>query len=160
MTATLSSFPIGTKLRGSQLGTVLSAVSAITNIEGLWIAAMSAGSTTSASYTNLPGSASFSFTKQEASSRLLVYMNWSARVGTAVKQTEGAVQIGVTDYQITHQEIPAIAQHWEMSNIRIITGVAAGATTIQGRYRSNDGVTTVTIDSNDVLSMLCLEIPA
>lgn len=161
MTATLpSSFLTGYEPNGTDMTQLLTALKAITNIEGVWTIPTVGGTVNTLAYANMPAGTSFNFTKQNASSRLLVFMNWACRTGVAVKQVKAAVNINGTDYQITHQEIPVTAQHWQMSNIRLISGVAAGTYTIQGRWSSEDNTTTFTIDTNDVFSLICWEIPA
>lgn len=124
--------------------------------------AQGAGTTTSATYVDLPATSSLSFTKlyDAAETKLCVSLSVGARITVA---TFTAVRFGVringADYDVAHTEIADLSKHGTMSGEREVTGIPAGTYTVQVRYRRVSGGGTINVDSNDWLSLTVEEVP-
>lgn len=118
-----------------------------------------ASSTTSATFVNLPATSSFSFTKLHTSTRLKAEMHVTCFIATATGGVRFALQIAGTDYDIAGYTFNATADHRQISGTRYLpAGIAAGALTIQGRWRRNGGAGTLNIDAGDWLSISVAEV--
>lgn len=137
--------------------TVVSAIgrgAAISNTPG-------SGTTSSATPANIPAVSSFSFTKKLAGSKLLVAMGLVS-FSTAVDTTLGlGVLIAGTDTTITQFRHTTANEYRQAFGVNQITGVAAGAQTIQGRWFRVGGAGTLTLTTVETwLTMVCIEIAA
>jgi hypothetical protein len=121
-------------------------------------AAAAADATSSAVYANLLGTSSFAFVKQDAASRLKVTIHAGAFVSVAGTRPMYGVQIGGTDYDVVSQTINTINAHTNISGFSYLTGVAAGAYTVQGRWRRAAGAGSITRNTEDWLSISVKEL--
>lgn len=129
------------------------------NVNGINNAGAS-DTTTSATYVNLAGTSSFSFTKFLDSTRLLVTINTSCFVTVAATEVRYAVRINSTDFDVANFFFNPTSTHLQTSGTRIIVAasVPAGAHTVQGRWRRVSGTGTLTRDAGDWLSIAVTEI--
>jgi hypothetical protein len=67
--------------------------------------------------------------------------------------------INGTDYDITNHAFSAGSVHLPAIGFRAISGVAAGAGTVQLRAKSSAASNAMTIDSNDTVCFVLAEIP-
>lgn len=81
---------------------------------------------------------------------------WSTAVSTGVYF---GVLINGVDYDVCKLFINPSGQHMQVSGTRVITGLAAGSYSVQGRWRRFVGAGTLTQDSSDYNSMNVREIP-
>lgn len=112
-------------------------------------------STSSTSFTDMSG-ASISLTKGSANSAILVTFSTANYTGATGHTTEFGVRAGGTDYSICKRYHDTLTT-FPLSGSRIITGLAAGAQTIQARFKSNTSSTNV-IDGNGFVGMTAIEI--
>lgn len=132
------------------------------NEDGVSTQAVSSGTdtTTSASYANMAGTGSttsFTFTKVLASTRVKVEIDasWTAVTNTA--QIRVGALVNGTDYDCAGMLLTAAA--WgTVSGFAIISGLAAGAYTIQARWKRPAGTGTATRDTNAWLALSAAEI--
>jgi hypothetical protein len=121
----------------------------------------STDTTTSATYVNLAGTGSvtsFSFTKRYADTRIRVDLSAGFFVaGTGNSAARFGVQINGTDYDVVNRHINPASTHGEASGVRYITGVPAGAYTVQGRWRRSAGTQTLTRATDNWLSIAARE---
>lgn len=124
--------------------------------------AIASGTTTSATYVDLPATSSFSFTKTQASSRLSIAFHITSFVAGAVGTVvRFAVQINGVDYDICHAA-PSTASVREQSSGVTLTpaGIPAGTYTVKGRWRRVSGAGTPTLDGAfEWLSIQVREVP-
>lgn len=118
---------------------------------------------TTANFQNLAGTSSLSFTKRRSASEtnLKVFMVIGCRASGGIPM---AIEIGVlingTDYQLGHKELNAsVNEHEHVVGADILTGIAAGTYTVQGRIWRISG-TNFSIDSNDWISLIVEEVAA
>lgn len=130
-------FSAGQRTTGTQLTNIV-----YQNDDGISALAVSSGTdtTTSASYVNLAGTGSttsFTFTKALAATRLKVTMlaGWG---GTGVATVQFAVRVNSTDFDIA-KAIVASAVDGFTGGVVYISGLAAGAWTVQGRWLKAGG---------------------
>lgn len=119
------------------------------------------GTTASATPANIPGTSSFAFTKKLASSNLIIAMGL-VTFSTAVDTTLGlGVLIGGTDTTVTQFRHTTANEYRQAFGINQISGLAAGAYTIQGRWFRVAGAGTVTLTTVETwLTLGCLEVAA
>ena len=120
------------------------------------------GTTTSASYSNVPATSSFSFTKGLTATRLHVNLSIDTFC-TAVGGGERiaiAVLVSGTDYVVAAHSYGAANQYELASGMVFISGLVAGVYTIQARWQRFNGAGTVSINSDGWLSMACAEVSA
>jgi hypothetical protein len=120
--------------------------------------------TTSGTYANFPGTSSFSFTKNAASTKLVVNislslwdaanMNTLAKVGVLVNGTD--VDCGQFFFS-TPASGTELAVHRPIACSVVISSVPAGSQTIQVRWSRASGTGTLHFDSNDRLSATAQE---
>lgn len=117
--------------------------------------------TTSSSYVDLPGTSSFSFTKQYGSSvtKLRVFLTFGFRTNGVFTAAVAGVRINSVDTDVASLEAGATDTHYSVSGMAFVTGLGAGTYTVQGRVRRYAGSGTVQIDSNDRLSLFVAEVP-
>lgn len=116
---------------------------------------------TSATYVDIT-SASKSFTKigGSAASDLIVRVNLSCYVSVAATVVKIGVRINGTDTDVMLMSINTASAHTTMPPGAVrITGLAAGAYTIQLRALRVSGTGTVSIDSSDTVAMDIRERP-
>lgn len=122
--------------------------------------AQGAGTTTSATYVDLPAPSSLSFTKKyNASTKLIVTVCAGARSNAALTTVRFGVRINGVDTDVAHMEIPDANKHVALSGVTTVTGLLAGTYTVQVRYRRTAGAGTLQVDSNDWLSLAVEEVP-
>ena len=115
------------------------------------------GTTTSASYANIPGTSSVAFTKKAASTKLTVTMHislWSNTVGSAAGF---GVLIDGTDYNCGQFFFNTTNEHHSASCSVVVTGLSAGSKTVQGRWKVNVAAPTLQMDANDWTSIVVTE---
>lgn len=114
-------------------------------------------SVTGTSYADVTGP-SVAITKKNADTSLAVLLLLSG-FGTT---TGFAVQLGVSvagsDYDISQMTINTASQHQSHVGARLISGIAAGAQTVQLRGKNNTGSKTFSIDSGDTVSLIVAEV--
>lgn len=117
--------------------------------------------TVSASYANIAGTgmtSSFSFTKLEASTRVMVTMSGSFTAVTANVVATFGVLINGTDTTIC-QHAPGTALPGVAFGVQFISSLAAGTYTVQARWKRTAGSGTATRTSvNDWLTVVCEEV--
>lgn len=116
--------------------------------------------TTSATYVDITG-ASVSFTKIFAVTRVRFTLHLTHWVSAAIPTTaDFAMRINAVDYPIalTYRN-DTIGNHQAASGIAVVPGgLAAGAYTVQARWKRSAGTGTVQLDSNDRISFSVREI--
>ena len=118
--------------------------------------------TTSASYANLAGTGattSFSFTKRLASTktRLRVFIAASFLASGGTTLAEFGVLVDGVDTAVCHA-IGATGGYASAVGVAYLTGLAAGALTVQGRWRRSAGGGTATRDTNCWLTIDAQEV--
>jgi len=117
------------------------------------------GTTTSASYVDVPSSSVTSITKVSSSTHLFVFLRatfYSTSTSTAALFGVG---IGGTDYDMGYMFQDTAFLRLPVSGIRIISGIAAGAVTVQGRWKRPSGAGTLTMLTSDHINITAVEIP-
>ena len=112
-------------------------------------------STSSTSYVDMSG-VSISLTKGSANSTLLIDFNTANYTGATGHTSQFAVRVNGTDYDICKRYHDTVTT-FPMGGSVQVTGLAAGAYTIQGRFRTNTSSTNV-IDGNGYIVMTAVEI--
>jgi hypothetical protein len=135
----------------------------IQNEGGLEVAAFGAGLNSSGfGFQNMPATSSVSFTKQysAAKSKIYVLMSISGFVTNGNCTMRFGVNVNSSDYDIGQMwvNVAQANSHLRLAHWRYITGLAAGTYTFQGRFASPYGYT-MTIDTNDYLSLHLREVP-
>lgn len=124
---------------------------------------ITAGSTTSASYVDMPAGSSKAFTKLNAAvSQLRVQFSASSFVtGAAATVCQYGIRVNGVDYDISRQYFNAVSDHRTCpAGVFYVTGLAAGAWTVQGRWKRTTGTGTLAVDSGDWISIDVSEVPA
>lgn len=150
---------LGVTLGAGTGNIAMSSTSGVTTSEGdllglrgatLNAAASASNSTNSAVPANYPGNPAVTFTKRYAGSTLLV--RWSPTFFVDILDTgpQFGVLIAGTDYP-TSQLAPALVpqRRYQSYGERRITGIAAGAVTVTGRYARLAGTGSVFVTSGD-----------
>lgn len=119
------------------------------------------GTTTSATFVDMPGPIEVSFTKTTgASTDLLVRLDaslWSNGSNTAV---ELAVLVNGVDYPAAQRALNPSATHLQWGGYARITGLASGVYTVRARWRRTSGTGTLTQDRNDATHLSVQEVVA
>lgn len=139
----------GQKLRASRLRTIEN-TDIFNTIGGGTI-----GGTASATYVDVAG-ASKSITKVAASadSDLIVLLSVSCFVSVAGTVVRFGVRVNGVDIDMTQMPVNAAAAHTPLPmGATRITGLAAGAYTVQVRVLRVSGTGTITVDVNDTVSL-------
>jgi hypothetical protein len=117
------------------------------------------GSTTSSSYVDLPSSSVTTVAKASDSTRLLVYLRatfWSSGTST---QAQFGVQAAGTDYDVGYMYQDTANIRLAASGIRVLSGIAAGNVTVQGRWKRPSGTGTLNMTTTDHINIVAIEIP-
>lgn len=125
----------------------------ITNITGT-------GTTTSASYASIPAVSSFSFTKASTLTRLRIDASFECfSTATNTNVVLGVLVNGV-DHDIVRHTFSPANQVESFSGVLFIAaaGLAAGAYTIQMRWKRTGGAGTVSVDTTCWISVACQEV--
>lgn len=117
-----------------------------------------ADTTTSASYVNLAGTSSFSFTKRQTNTQIEVSMHSTCFTNIIPASVRYGVNINSTDFDVCHLLLNLNLTHHQASGVRLCPGVPAGVHTIQGRWRRTSGAGTLTRDAEDWLSISAKEV--
>ena len=122
-------------------------------------AALAAGTTTSATYVNLPGNPSMTLTKTYLQTRIrldLHVTSFSTLTNTSVRY---AINInGSTDGDMCQIVINPANTHTQVSGTVIFPFTASGSVPLVARWRRPAGGGTLTTDTNDWLSMTAQEV--
>lgn len=122
-------------------------------------AALSAGTTTSASYGDLPGSPQVTLTKGFVNTRVKIDFHvTSSSSATNTNARFGAQFGGSSDVDVAQLFFNVATTHLQASGTVITNWAAIGAVTIIGRWRRVAGAGTLTTDTNDWFSMTATEI--
>lgn len=130
--------------------------------KGVNAAATTSGTTTttSAAYVNMAGTGaqtSFSFTKLRSDTDLVVFMAVSRYDATSASTAMYGVNINSTDYDMMLHILNQTLNHQFAAAQRNISGLAAGAYTVQARWKRQGGTGTLTRDNLDWLSVHVME---
>lgn len=131
----------------------------VSNADGINNACGSS-TTTSSSFANLPATSSFSFTKAQSTTKLVVHMHFTAYCTVAASALEVAVQVNSVDYTVAGSTYNTLSSHLQISGVHpnVAPGLAAGVYTIQARWRRASGTGTFNVDGADRLSILVEEV--
>lgn len=142
----------------TELATILDQIEALSNCDGINLAS-AVDSTTSATYVNMAATSSFAFTKKLAATRLRIDMHVTWYNVTNSSVAKFGVAIGGTDYDVCElqQELSAAAAEKQASGVRYISGLAAGAYTVQGRWLRVSGAGTPSRATTDWISISAQE---
>jgi hypothetical protein len=114
-------------------------------------------STTSATYVNMPGTSSVAFTKEDGSTKLVVTLNVSAFAAAAATIAQYGILVAGTDYNCTQLFYNTANEHAHVSCTIVIDSIAAGAQTIQARWKRSGVVGNITQDAGDWLNLTVQE---
>lgn len=121
----------------------------------------SGGTTTSATYVNMPGSPTATLTKAHISSRLHVVFTSDVQSTLANTSVRFAVNItGVGDGDIAHLVINPANTHLQVAGTAIFPANVKGTVAVTGRWRRVAGGGTLTIGTDDWVSISVLEVSA
>lgn len=129
---------------------------ALSNCVGVRTSA--AGTTTSASYVNMPGTPQVSFTKVDAASKVRIDFHASLYTTAYPTHVQFGVNIGGSDTLIAELEMNIQDFHHQVSGVNLISGLAAGTYTVQGRWRRGAGPGTLTTTTDDQTSFAVSEV--
>jgi hypothetical protein len=120
------------------------------------------GSTTSATYVNLPATSTATLAKQYTATAIKAELHVSSFItGTAGTISRFAVQVAGTDYDTCQLDENVLSSHVQKSGVVVVPGgVAAGNVTAQVRWRRVSGAGTLQIDGNDWISLYLSEVTA
>jgi hypothetical protein len=128
------------------------------NIAGV----LNAGTTTSASYSDLPnvgGVASrVSIAKQLDATKLRVDMHITARSTVTLTIGKFGVLVNNVDNDVALMRFDVTTREQVSGTAIVATGLTAGTYTVQGRWLRSSGTGTLTIDTADWLSMTVAEV--
>lgn len=120
--------------------------------------AVSSGSDTTASsaYVNMAGTGSvtsFPITKKLAATKLVIrqHVGWQNTVG--LSQMSFGVSVNGVDYECTRHSANATNTPLISSGLIVISGLAAGTYTVQGRWKRRGGSGTPTRSNDEILAM-------
>lgn len=121
----------------------------------------SGGTTTSATYVNMPGSPAVTLTKAYLSSRLHVVFTSDVQSTLANTSVRFAVNItGVGDGDIAQLVINPANTHLQVAGTAIFPANVEGTVVVTGRWRRVAGGGTLTIGTDDWVSISVLEVSA
>lgn len=125
---------------------------------GITNARISEAGLSNATYVNVGGTSSFSFTKLSGDTRLRVDVATTQFFSAASAGVQYAARIDGVDYQLAAlSPSTAALQHLTCVGWRYITGIAAGTWTVQLRWL-RVGTGTMSSDTADWLSFSCREL--
>lgn len=122
---------------------------------------LTAGATSaSAVFVNLPVTA-LTFQKYSSTSRLRIDMHCSFFTSVTTSGVDFAVLINGVDTTVCflHPNITAAA-HLQCSGVQLISNLDSGAWTVQPRFRRSGGAGTITVNTDDNLSIAVTEVRA
>jgi len=123
--------------------------------------AFAAGTTTSATYVNLPGPPTVTIIKRYAASRLLVTFTATLTSSLANTSVRFAINIpGVGDGDIAQLVINPASTHLQVAGTAVFPAAVTGSLTLTGRWRRVAGGGTLTTGTDDWVSISVLEVPA
>lgn len=133
------------------------AASTLANAAGLYAGS---NTSTSTSYANLGSPASIaSFIKQFTATAIIVWFNTTVTAVTAAAAPKFGVQINGVDYDVCLLNEILVGDNLQCSGVAIVApGLAAGTYTIQGRFKRNGGTGTVTLNTNDWVTIAAMEV--
>lgn len=128
---------------------------ALTNCKAVSVSA--AGTTTSTTYVDTPGSSSLSFTKIDNVSKLRVDFHASFYTTSSLDFVGFGVRINSTDYDVHFFTALAANIHNQISRTVLIPSISAGTYTVQGRWKVT-GSGTLTMTTNSQISFALSEV--
>lgn len=123
--------------------------------------AFAAGTTTSATYVNLPGPPTVTITKAFVTSRL--YVGITATIQSTLANTSARLAAGITnvgDGDIAQLVINPANTHLQVAGAAIFPAPFAGSITVTGRWRRVAGGGTLTTGTDDWVSIVVMEVAA
>lgn len=115
--------------------------------------AVTAGSTASATYVDMTAPNSFTLVKLNGNTAVKVELHMTCYSSIANTTIRFGVQINGVDYDICQLLFNTANQHSQVSGVRRITGIPAGTYAVKGRIRVVSGTGTITITTDDWLSL-------
>lgn len=115
------------------------------------------GTTTSASYVNVPGTSSLAYTKKTSASKLVLTLNVSYWATAANTSTRLGLRVDTTDYDCTNFFFNTNSLHMQVSCTIVLSGISAGSKTIQARWKRMSGTGTLSMDSGDWTNITVIE---
>lgn len=143
-------FSAGQRVSAAELNRDAQALSALT----------SAGTTTSATYANMPATSSQAVTKASAGTRLRIEFSCSSFATVAVNTiTSFAVLVNSVDYDISRFYFNNTSEHHACpTGVVYVSGLAAGAWTVQARWKRTSATGTCGLDANDWITLDVMEV--
>ena len=122
-------------------------------------AAFAAGTTTSATYVNLPGPPTVTITKAYTNTRLFVTFTATLTSTLTNTSVRFAVNIpGVGDGDIAQLVINPATTHLQVAGSGIYSAAVSGSLTLTGRWRRVAGGGTLTVGTDDWVSISVMEV--
>lgn len=121
-------------------------------------AASAAGTTTSATFVDMPGPPAVTITKAYSDTRLLIALHatsFSTVLGTVARF---GVSIAGTDSDIAGLTHNLASTHLQVSGAGVFAAAGAGTVTVTGRWRRVSGTGVLTMDANDWVSITVQEV--
>jgi hypothetical protein len=160
MTATLpSALLVNHIMADAEWNQIITALASMSNVV-IFNTNAATASTLLTTYVNVTGG-STAYTKlyDSSTSDVGALFFCSARTGTSNASITFAINDGTTDWEVTHLQQLTANKHYYQAGFARMTGLAAGAYTMAARIKHSTTATAATIDSNDTLSMLFIELP-
>lgn len=120
--------------------------------------AAAAGTTTSATYVDMPGAPTATLTKAFPTTRIRVDLHTSLLSTLTNTAVRVAVSIAGTDVDIANFTINPASTHMVVSGTKIATSSLTGSVAIVGRWRRSAGGGTLTQATDDWISFTCAEV--
>lgn len=118
-----------------------------------------AGTTTSATFVNLPGAPTVTFTKAYVNTRIFVNFHLTLQSTLANTSVRCAVNItSVGDGDIAGIVINPASTHTQISGTALFPAAVSGTVTVVGRWRRVAGGGTLTLGTDDRVSISALEV--
>lgn len=143
-------------MTATELATILDRVESLSNCDGINNVG-GAGTSTSASYANMAGTSVVNLTKKETATRLFVGAAITSYSTATATTQDTAVAIAGTDYQIMSFSFSTANKQDFQVGYRYISSIAAGAVTVQLRWKRNAGAGTLTTDTFSWISLFVAE---
>ena len=139
---------------------LLSALRSVSNLTLFGTLSGASAAVTGTAYTSVTG-ASQSFTKTQGSSltNVLGLIIPSAFKATATNTVSYAISDGTTDWTAVTFTYNTTAEHMQTPGGVLMTGLAAAAYTMTLRAKMATASGTLTINTDDTVSMLLMEVP-
>lgn len=120
---------------------------------------LSAGTTTSGSMVDLPGSPEFEFIKRYDDTRVEITMAMSCFSTVGSTEVGQGVIFDSTDVFVSSFYFTSANVRHAFTGLAEASGLAAGTYTVGGRWDRESGTGTLTVGIQDWLSIRCVEIP-